>query len=138
MHHRRWIQQTIIIAGLLLCSTSFASQEGIIALSNIAIQSKGIGSSGPIAITAKAGKNCTYSSFRISAFGKQYTLSKTERSKLNRCYNGIMLSYERGYKILGGKTLYINLLFGFNSGIRHKTRVVFKANGKLRIETKKK
>ena len=138
MSQHIWTRTFVLTALFLFSSTAFASQEGILTFSDINVHSKGIGSSGPIKITAKGGKKCSFTNFNISAFGKSYTLSKNELKTLHSCYNGILLSYERGYRILGGKTLYITLMLGFTSGIRKKTLIRFNQKGVLKITLPKK
>jgi len=125
----------VLLTVIFMQSISFASQEGVLNLSNFAIKSEGIGSSGTVQITGVANNEQAVISLKIEAFGKEYNLSQEELAKIPKgFYNGIQLSYEEGYKELGGKTIYIVLQMGFVSGIRNKVLITFAENGSIKIE----
>jgi len=128
----------IIVIILFLTSDVFASQEGVLTLSEFTIQSKGIGESGPVIISGKQNDKNEFTELTIKAFGKVYKLSEEDLKKIpEKYYNGIQLSYEAGYKELGGKTLYIVLMSGFLSGIREKTLITITESDSVRVETLK-
>ncbi len=53
-------------------------------------------------------------------------------------YNGVQLSYERGYEILGGRTIYLVLQTGFTSGLEQKVLIILNEEGKFVIENQSK
>ncbi|MBU8902021.1 MAG: hypothetical protein KOO69_04725 [Victivallales bacterium] len=115
--------------------TAFASKEGVVQLSDFSIQSKGIGDSGPIIIFGKKNTNNHFINFKISAFGNEYNLSGENLKKIPpKNYNGILLTYERGYKRLGGRVIYILLQFGFLSGVKEKVLLTVRENGNITIQ----
>ncbi len=130
----------ILIISIILFLTShvFASQEGVLTLSDFTIQSKGIGESGPVKISGKQNDKNEFTELTIKAFGKVYNISKENLKKIpKKYYNGIQLSYEAGYKELGGKTIYIVFMSGFLSGIREKTLITITEQGSVKVETMK-
>ena len=129
-----------VIAILILTSTvSFASKEGILAFSSFNISSNGIGGSGPITVTGKQSNDSRIISLAIDAFGKKYEI---DEKYLARCpklsFNGIQLSYEAGYKELGGRTVYIQFQNGFKgSGTRGSFVLSLSEDGTVNIEKSK-
>jgi len=43
------------------------------------------------------------------------------------------VSYDPGYKELGGKTIYLSLYVGFNSGTTERVLITLTENGKIEI-----
>lgn len=124
-----------LFMAMVLQSVSFASEEGVLNLSDFTIKSVGIGNSGPVQITGVVDKERVVASLKIEAFGKEYSLSQDELTKVPKgFYNGIQLSYEEGYKQLGGKTVYIILQMGFVSGVRSRVLITFTESGTIKIE----
>lgn len=122
MGRRRWllgflVQGPVLGWALLGATRAYASQEGILAWSLFSIESPGIDGSGPVSILGKQATTGP-AAVTIKAFGRTYILGKNHLQKLKGVrMNGMLLSYERGYKDLGGRTLYIQVLRGFTSEI---------------------
>lgn len=115
--------------------SAFTSQEGILTISSFHVDSKGIGSSGPVAVQGTidiAGEI----SLIVSAFGKTITIPKTVVEKIPKTFNGIQLSYEKGYESLGGRTIYIMFSTGFLSGQKTKTVLVVTEDGASEVSDK--
>jgi hypothetical protein len=124
----------IAILSLALASTSaLASKEGILRLDSFQLTSQGISDSGPVTITGNQGDK-GISRLTIKAFGREFDLDDEQLAKIRGlAINGIQLSYETGYKELGGRTLYILLSKGFTSGnVGHKF-VVVTESGAIRV-----
>jgi len=123
------------LACFFLQSIAFASQEGVLDLSNFTVKSKGIGSSGPVLITGARNEQNEFVSLKIEAFGKEYNVSPEGLKKIPEgFYNGIQLSYEHGYKELGGRTIYIVLQMGFVSKTDNRALITLSENGDIKIE----
>jgi hypothetical protein len=73
-------------------------------------------------------------SLRVDAFGKTIQLSPEQLTALHGgLYNLIQLSYERGYKGLGGRTIYIKLGTAFTSGEEASIFVAISEDGRVKI-----
>ena len=93
-----------------------------------------MGGSGPIVIT---GRSSEYhiSSLEIEAFDRTYSISDKVISDLGGVYvNGLAISYEAGYKVTGGRSLYFT--FVKSSLQKETTRValILKENGEYRVK----
>ena len=130
---------SLILVFALLSSLSFASQEGTLKLSSFFLQSKGIGESGPVKVKGAVNENNRIVELSINAFGKDNEIPEEELEKIPAAfYNGVQLSYEEGYKSLGGKTIYIILQSGFISGIDNRVLISFTETGDVKIRELKK
>ena len=108
----------LLLALALPSAALYGSKEGILSLSEFSVQSEGIGSSGPIKVT---GKQNYYGlqGLQVNAFGKVFTATTEQLALIGKLpFNGVQLSFEAGYKEVGGKTLYITFTFGFTSGVK--------------------
>ncbi len=124
----------VILTILLLPLLAHASKEGVLPISTFTIESKGIGESGPIKITGQRNQDAI-TSLIIEAFGKQYQISEDNLRKIpTQPYNGIQISFEEGYKQLGGKTIYIIFQMGFTSGIRKQVQISLTENSTVKVE----
>ena len=95
----------ILLAAILFLELAHASQEGVLAFSDYQITSDGIGESGPVTVNGKKGEDGKYKNISVEAFGKVIEIPKVVLSQIpSEHQNGILLSYERGYKEMGGKT----------------------------------
>ena len=93
-----------IFVFVIMQSIVFASEEGVLKLSDFTIKSKGIGNSGLVIVTGTKNDRNEFIDLKINAFGKEYKISEKNLTKIPPVsYNGIQLSYEEGYKELGGK-----------------------------------
>jgi hypothetical protein len=126
---------TFAIASALFVPTSLmASQEGVLPIGDLHVTSPGIGESGPVEVTATRGPN-GFSSLAIQAFGRTTMLTEVQLAALQGQFvNGVQLSYEAGYKELGGRTVYIVPSKGFTSGIQETHRISINEQGSVAIE----
>jgi len=134
---RKIMIKIILLIGIMLLLTSnvFASQEGVLRLSSFTMQSEGIGESGPVSVSGTTNEENEFTELTVKVFGKEYKLSDEDLKKIPaKPYNGIQLSYEAGYKELGGKTLYIILQVGFTSGIKERTLIIITESGSIQVE----
>ena len=107
----------LLAFGLLAASgEAAASKEGLLPLNAFALESPGIGQSGPVKVSG-AQSDGGISVLRIEAFGKNFTLQPQQLRSLNGFNaNGVQISYEGGYVDLGGRTIYVVFSRGFTSG----------------------
>jgi hypothetical protein len=131
MNILRVILAIVIIFG---GSVAKASQEGLLPLTSFQIQSAGTGETGSVSVSGSVGDN-GLAELDVTAFGKHFTLNREQLQKLRGLdVNGCQLSFEHGYKELGGRTLYVKLTKGFTSGISRAATVVIKENGALTLD----
>ncbi|HJW85461.1 MAG TPA: hypothetical protein VJ440_02375 [Candidatus Brocadiaceae bacterium] len=124
----------VILTILLLPSFALASKEGVLPISSFTIESKGIGESGPIKITGQKHQD-EITLLIVEAFGKEYKITADNLKKIHKAsYNGIQISYEEGYKQLGGKTIYIILQMGFTSGVKKQMQISLTENNTVKVE----
>ena len=102
-------------------------------LSAFSMESPGIGDSGPISISGQ--KTPTgFLNLNIKAFGREFVLNERQLVRLEHVsVNGIQLSYEAGYKELGGRTLYIVFIKGFTSGARSTQTIELRESGDVKV-----
>jgi hypothetical protein len=133
----RKLCQLVAIAALTVGSASvFASKEGILRMGSFELTSDGIGESGPVTISGRQGDK-GISKLTISAFGKRFELDEAQLVQVQGLpVNGLQLSYEVGYKDLGGRTLYIGLSKAFTSGIVGQKFVVVTEDGAIKVADK--
>jgi hypothetical protein len=110
-----------------------SSQEGVLMFSDFAVTSPGIGESGPVSVS---GTQTTdgIASLRVKAFGKEVVANPGQLKNLRGfSANGMQLTYEGGYKELGGRTVYLVLIKGFTSGTQSTQRVEVNERGDFKI-----
>lgn len=95
--------------------------------------SAGIGSSGPVKVEGKRASDGKFESVLVEAFGKKTQIPKEILAALPALSNGIQLSFEAGYKPLGGRTVYVIFLTGFTSGVTGKKAVAVSETGKTKL-----
>ena len=123
----------VFIVALLFAPLALASKEGVLPLGTIHIESPGIGESGSVILsgfqTAQGVQDLT-----IEAFGKKFRLSPAQLQELQGgLFNGVQLSYESGYKELGGRTIYLLISKGFTSGTVVQKYVVVTESGTIKV-----
>jgi len=124
-----------VLASFLICSSALASQEGVLALQDFKIETRGIGESGPVIVTGKQDEKNQVTALKVEAFGKAFELKAADLEKIPKFpYNGIQLSFETGYKELGGRTIYVNLQFGFTSGNKQRVLITIPENAAIKVE----
>lgn len=110
-----------------------SSQEGVLVLSDFTVSSRSIGESGPVTVS---GTQTTdgIASLRVNAFGRAIVANPAQLKDLRGFFaNGMQLTYESGYKELGGRTVYIVLVKGFTSGTQATQRVEVNERGDFRV-----
>lgn len=124
----------IVALGLALAIPAHASKEGILALSSFRMESAGIGSSGKIVVEGQQNEKSQLVTLKISAFGKEYVVPKEKLTKLaDLLSNGVRLSVEQGYRVLGGRTIYVQLQMGFTSFTKKEALITVFEDGKIEI-----
>ncbi len=105
--------------------------------SEFRIQSKGIGESGIVTVEGLKDTSGKYKKLSISAFGKVIEVSNKLLSQIPSKYqNGIQLSYDPGWKQLGGRTVYISFLSGFTSGSKEIFIISVSEDGRQTVVNK--
>jgi hypothetical protein len=128
------IKSAIVLISILFLQAANASQEGVLPFSKFEIKSGGIGSSGPVTVTGKKNEKGNFITLSVQAFEKTIQIPQSILNQIPfKIQNGIQLSYEGGYKELGGKTIYLQLQVGFTSGSRDLFIIVVKENGTVGI-----
>src|SRR5450830_359243 len=107
---------------LLMVSIStcaWASKESVLSLNSFQVSSAGTGDSGPVIIAGEQDAQRLLS-LTVSAFGRRVSLNQEQLGKLKPgLFNGVQISYESGWKEVGGHTVYIVLSKGFTSGVEN-------------------
>ena len=126
--------RTVLTMILLTAGTAQASEEGILALSSFRLESAGIGQSGKIVVEGRENKKWQVVNLKISAFGKDYVIPKEKLAGLAELSaNGVRISYEGGYPMTGGRTIYIQFQMGFTSWTKQKALVTVSENGRIDV-----
>lgn len=126
---RHLITLTFILMCLASSQFSNASQEGILTLSEFSVSSQGIGSSGPVKIEGKQTAEGIVS-LKVFAFDHEFVAPPNVIKELRGfSSNGLLVSYEQGYKELGGRIVYLSLSYGFSSGITATKQVAINEKG---------
>jgi len=107
----------LVLAFVALPSEVIASKEGLLSLNAFALESPGIGQSGPVKVAgAQSATGITL--LRIEAFGKTFNIGPDQLRQLRGFNaNGVQITYEAGYVDLGGRTIYVIFSRGFTSGV---------------------
>ena len=120
---------------LFVCFSANASQEGGLRFSSFVTESDGIGTSGPIKVSGTQNIK-GIESLKVNAFGRLYELNAKQLKELQPFgANGLQLTYEHGYKELGGRTIYIILSTGFTSKTVRRKLVSVSESGSIIIST---
>jgi hypothetical protein len=133
----KFIEKTVLFFFcVLLCTTSlYASQEGVIPFDTFKVESRGIGESGPVVVSGRQNEH-GFESLEVIAFGKTFQITQAQLKELqDGLMNGLQLSYEYGYKNLGGRTLYLRFSKGFTSGIAKANLITINESGTIIITT---
>lgn len=127
----------ITIITFLVVQNAFASKEGVLPFSEFKIESRGIGDSGIVVVEGVKDTAGKYKKLTVKAFGKVIEVSNDVLSQIPSEYqNGIQLSYEGGYKELGGRSIYIVFQRGFTSGIVESFIIAITEDGSSRVVKK--
>jgi hypothetical protein len=122
---------------LAVAGRVFASKEGVLVFSSFHLESDGIGNSGKVVVDGQTDKNNRLSRLKVAAFGRDFVVSKEILKELKPVRpNGVRLSYEGGYKELGGRTIYLELQMAFTSHTVQRALLSLTEDGKIRFERK--
>lgn len=130
---------SILVLAVLACAVmpASASQEGVLAFGAFTINSFGIGESGPIVVSGRQGQRGV-ESLEVKAFGKVFALNAEQLRMLQGgLLNGLQLSYEGGYRELGGRTIYLWFSKGFTSGVAEAKLITIRENGVITVTQEK-
>lgn len=124
-----------ITTSLLACAIStLASQQGILPLSSFRLESLGIGESGRVVVTGAQNEKCEIVALTVVAFGKEFAVPAEKLAGLAGLRaNGVRISYEGGYRGLGGRTVYIQLQMGFTSSTHRQALITVTEEGKIDV-----
>jgi len=127
------LKSILFVILLSISGLGFASKEGVLALYYFQINSLGIGKSGPVNVSGRQSR-LGIEFLTVTAFGKVFRLNKEQLNGLQGgLLNGIQLTYERGYKELGGRTIYLQFTKGFTTGNLQTILVVLSEDGKITV-----
>ena len=127
-----------ILCALLSAAPLSASQEGVLVLGSFKVESPGIGESGPVVVSGRQNAS-GFERLEVSAFGKVFTLTKTQLKELRGgLTNGLQFSYEGGYSDLGGRTIYLRFSKGFTSGVAEAKLVTITESGSITVTAENK
>ncbi|MES2073761.1 MAG: hypothetical protein V4488_25630 [Pseudomonadota bacterium] len=118
---------------LSISSWAWASQEGVLSLNSFQFSSAGIGNSGPVIISGEQNAQ-RFLSLTVSAFRRRVSLNQEQLAKLKAgLFNGVQMSYDSGWKEVGGHTVYIVLSMGFTSGVKSSQIVSVNERGIVEV-----
>lgn len=124
----------LLLITFIVLPLAIASQEGVLELSSLMLESRGIGLSGPVTVRAIKNDAGDYVEVSVNAFGKEYDLDKELLKKISGTpFNGIQMSYEQGYAETGDRTLYILFQKGFSSGVKERILLIVNENGSIEV-----
>jgi hypothetical protein len=123
-----------VVMPLVLARPAYASKEGGLSLYSVKLDSQGMDDSGPVHVEMKRSDE-GIESLKVSAFGKTETAPSAllESIKQKSWLNGVQLSWERGYRDTGGKTIYLSLTEGGAWGVVVVAVIGFNEDGKFRV-----
>jgi len=110
--------QKFVTTFLLLCfvgQQSLASQEGVLNFSKFNIESRGIGSSGPVSVSGVRNADGEFSKLTVSFAGQEIEVPNDVSKHVPAHANVIQLSYLHFPDSQGGRTVFIVFQIGFTS-----------------------
>jgi hypothetical protein len=120
---------TVVTCLLLTVSTAIASQELIVPWSSFTIASDALGATNPIELSGRQSDG-GLSRLVVKAFGREFVLDKAQLRRLEgMSINGLDITYERGYAMTGGRTLYLV----FSRGLQQQ-RISLTERGDITID----
>jgi len=137
MHHdARFFTRVfvVLLIPVLFAQPAYASKEGGLLLSRVVLDSPGMDESGPVHVEMKR-SDSGIETLHVSAFGKTETVPSEllQLIKEKKWLNGIQLSWEKGYREMGGKTVYVALTEGATWGAVVVAVIGFSEDGKFRL-----
>jgi hypothetical protein len=137
MHHKRGLFSLLpgaVLVSFLLTQPAYADKEGGLSLYSVMLDSPGTSDSGPIHVEMKRSDE-GIETLAISAFGKSELappeLLKSIKEK--KWLNGIQLSWSKGYRLTGGRTVYVSLTEGGSWGAVVVAVIGFSEDGNFKV-----
>lgn len=123
-----------VLVSLLLIQPASADKEGGLSLYRIMLDSPGMDDSGPVHVDIKRSDE-GIEKLAISAFGRNGTAPSQllQLIKEKKWLNGLQLSWSKGYRLMGGRTVYISLTEGGSWGVVVVAVIGFSENGSFRL-----
>jgi hypothetical protein len=111
------------------------SKEGVMPLSKFKFECRGLAVFGNVVVEGEQNTHRRWAWMRITAFDRIFEIDQKELQKLGEyAPNGVLVTSEMGYPELGGRTLYLQLLMGFSSGIRQRAMISVTEDGQIQLE----
>jgi hypothetical protein len=125
---------TLVIAVLLSAPLEvFSSQVALLPISKFEVATVGKGDSGAIRIFGTQNAQ-GIDSLTVEAFGRKTNLSQKDLAQLKGLFsNGLVLSYEHLFAELGGRTVYLLFIDGFDANSDASCTVEVSESGAVRI-----
>jgi len=122
-----------VIAFLLLMPLEvFSSQVALLPISKFEVATVGKGDSGAIRIFGTQSAQ-GIDSLTVEAFGRRMNLSQKDLAQLKGLFsNGLILSYEHLFPELGGRTVYLLFVDGFDANSDASCTVEVSESGTVR------
>ena len=134
MHIARLFLLLWILGGTV--DVAYGSEEEALVFGTFRVESPGSGGVGPVIVSGARGTE-GFERLKVEAFGREFDLTPDQLNSLRGVVvNGLHLSYEAGYRALGGRTIYLQFSTGFTSGIKRRMFVVITESGSVRIGEK--
>jgi hypothetical protein len=124
----------VVLLPLALARPACADKEGGLSLFSVILDTPGIDESGPVHVEMKRSDE-GIKRLAVTAFGRTGTVPSQllESIKVKRWINGVQLSFSKGYRLTGGRTVYILLTEGASWGIVVVAVIGFSEDGKFRV-----
>jgi hypothetical protein len=124
----------VVLLPFVSAQPAQASKEGGLSLFSVKLDSPGMDESGPVHVEMKRSDE-GIKQLIVSAFGRTGAAPSQllESIKEKRWLNGIQLSWEKGYRLTGGRTVYVSLTEGGSWGGVVVAVIGFGEDGKFRV-----
>jgi hypothetical protein len=116
----------------------FASQEGTLPWTAFTIQTSDQDNwTNGVTITGTQ-STTGVTSLKVTAFKRDFILTTAQIKQLRGfSANGLLVSFETGWKEFGGRTLYLTFQVGFGAGVQETLVIRLNEQGEVKIEKKK-
>jgi hypothetical protein len=123
-----------VLVSFSLTQIANADKEGVLSLYSVMLDSPGMDDSGPVHVEMKRSDE-GIDKLVISAFGRNETAPPQllQSIKEKKWLNGLQLSWSRGYRLTGGRTVYISLTEGGSWGAVVVAVIGFSEDGNFRV-----
>jgi hypothetical protein len=122
----------VLVAGLASTAiVSVANQESPVQFTTLRFESDTKGRSGKVSVIATQDEKAGVVSLSISAFGKEYGVTKEQLAGVSNVrWNGVRVIYDGG---IFGQSVWVHLEMGYSSGIVHQVKIRVPSNGSVEI-----